>query len=179
MAVIWFLPQRPEEGKRPDPAPGKDAVAERSPSGTASTVRPTPVSLADSAKRVYSGERPAQTGVVEGAIDRTRVAVLRGFVHRREGQPLDGVRIHIEGHPEFGATMSGADGGFSLAVNGGGLLCVHYSKEGYLPACRHLSVPWQDYAWLPDVRLVAPDAAVTTVKLAKDGPTQVARASGT
>ena len=57
----------------------------------------------------------------------------------------------IDKHPEFGSTLSQDDGSFDLVVNGGGQLCVHYEKEGYLPICRYLNVPWQDYVWLPDV----------------------------
>jgi hypothetical protein len=58
-----------------------------------------------------------------------------------------------------------------MAVNGGGQLCVAYSRDGYLPVCRQTAVPWQDYAWLPDVALVPADENVAAVDLtAADAP---------
>ena len=42
-------------------------------------------------------------------------------------------------HPEFGQTLSRADGIFDLAVNGGGLLTVDYQKAGYLKVQRQVS----------------------------------------
>ena len=49
-------------------------------------------------------------------------------------KPLPGAVISILDHPEFGQTLSRADGRFDLAVNGGGILTVNYEKAGYLPA---------------------------------------------
>ena len=38
-------------------------------------------------------------------------------------------------------------------------------------------MPWQDYAWLSDVVLIAQDSQVTTIDLASAAPIQVARGS--
>ena len=81
------------------------------------------------------------------------VAVLRGRALDRDGNPLKQVKVTIAGHPEYGSTLSRADGMFDLAVNGGGLLTVTYAKTGYLPAQRQVDAPWQDFAQLPDVVL--------------------------
>ena len=62
--------------------------------------------------------------------------------------------ITILDHPEFGQTLSRADGMFDMAVNGGGALTVNYEKDGYLPGPAPGDAPWQDYAWLPDVVLI-------------------------
>jgi hypothetical protein len=64
---------------------------------------------------------------------------------------LPGAAIAVHGHPEYGQTLSRMDGAFDMAVNGGEALVVDYALEGYLPAQRQVGVPWQDYAWLPDV----------------------------
>lgn len=126
---------------------------------------------------LYSGTNPIQTGVAPGTITPTRAAVLRGLVLNSSGTPLPGVAISVLNHPEFGQTMSRADGMFDLAVNGGGLLTVTYAQIGYLPSQRQVQTPWQDYVVLPDVVLVQPDPNVTTIDLAAAVPFQVARGS--
>src|SRR5690606_34911732 len=69
---------------------------------------------------LYAGSTPIQTNVQEDAIDPARVAVVRGRVLRRNGQPLPNVVVSIKDHPELGQTRSRADGMFDLVVNGGG-----------------------------------------------------------
>jgi len=126
---------------------------------------------------LYTGSNPIQTGVAPGAINPQRAALVRGQVLADDGAPLPGVQITIHGHPELGGTLSRADGMFDLVVNGGGVLVVQYTRTGYLPAQRHLNVPWQDYAWLPDVMLKPRDAQATTVSFGANAPLQVARGS--
>lgn len=135
-------------------------------------------SLISATQFLYSGPHAAQTGVASGAIELDRTAVLRGVVLTRDGQPLSGVTITILGHPEFGQTVSRDSGQFDLAVNGGGLLTVTYAKDGYLPVQRQAQAPWQDYAVLPDVRLVAYDPHVTTIDLSASNSTPVQVAQG-
>ena len=103
-------------------------------------------------------------------IEARRVAVLRGLVKQRDETPLSGVQITILDHPEYGQTLSRADGMFDLAVNGGGQLVVNYAKDGYLPAQRTITPPWQGYAYLPDVVLIQPDTQVTQITLAEPDP---------
>ncbi len=127
---------------------------------------------------LYQGANPVQRGVDAGAIDPVRVAVLRGRVLDRDGAPLPGVTVTIHDQPQFGHTLSRADGLFDLAVNGGGRVIVNFDKPGYLPAQRVVETPWQDFAPAPDVVLLEPDGEVTTVDLS--GATallQVARGS--
>ena len=115
---------------------------------------------------LYTGANPIQTGVAEGTINPVRVAVIRGRVLDKQDKPLPGVTITILGHPEFGQTLSRADGRFDMAVNGGGQLILRYAKGGYLPAQRHVNAPWQDYGLTEDTVLVQQDSKVTTVDLA-------------
>jgi RHS repeat-associated protein len=138
---------------------------------------PAPVSLAAATEHYYQGKDAKQVGVKENAIVVQRAAVLKGHVLTREGQPLAGVKVHVAHHPELGSTQSQPDGTFNLVVNGGGLLCIHYQKAGFLPLCRFINAPWQDHAWLPDVALITVDPQVTPIDLKSPAPIQVARGS--
>jgi RHS repeat-associated protein len=126
---------------------------------------------------LYTGSEPIQTGVTPGTIEMTRVAVLRGKVMMRDGQPISEVIITVLNHPEFGQTLTRSDGMFDIAVNGGGYLTISYQKDGYLTAQRQIDVPWQDYAWLPDVVMIPLDLQVTTIDLTSIEPVQVAQGS--
>ena len=114
---------------------------------------------------LYTGISPIQTRVAPGTIDARRAAVLRGKVQTRAGAALSGVTIAILAHPEFGQTLSRADGAFDLAVNGGGLHTVNYQKTGFLPVQRQVKVPWRNYTVLPDVVMIPLDAQVTPINL--------------
>jgi len=121
--------------------------------------------VADSTRFLYSGSHPVQTGVAAGTIEARRAAVIRGKVLDPDDAPLSGVTLTVKGHPEFGQTLSRADGQFDLAVNGGGVLVVEYAKAGFLPVQRQVSAPWQDFATAEDVVLVPLDSQVTAIDL--------------
>jgi len=129
--------------------------------------------VAASTSFLYTGTDPIQTGVPTGTIEVRRAAVVRGLATDRTNQPLSGVKITIKDHPEFGQTYTRSDGMFDMAVNGGGSLTVAYEKTGYFPAHRQITVPWQDYAWLPDVVLIPVDTQVTTVNFSSSAQMQV------
>ena len=157
------------------------------PDGAAGTLPPDPASIAPPLDQtvatslfaatgcLYSGPNPIQQGVAPGTIEERRVAVIRGRVQTRGGQPLSGVTIRIKDHSEFGHTLSRADGVFDMAVNGGGWVTVRYEREGYLPVQRQIKTPWRDYVWLPDVVMIGLDPQVTTVDLNMAMPIQTAR----
>jgi RHS repeat-associated protein len=138
--------------------------------------RTVATSLPGATAFLYSGSNPIQTGVAPGAINPNRVSVLRGAVKNRNGQALPGVKIGILNHPEFGNTLSRADGLFDMAVNGGGLLTVTYEKAGYLSVQRQITPPWQDYSWLPEVIMISYDNQVSAIDLSVQ-QMQVARGS--
>jgi hypothetical protein len=81
-------------------------------------------SLARSTAFLYQGANAIQTGVAAGTIDFMRIAVLKGKVSDDKGNTLSGVKISILNHPEFGQTLTRADGIFDLVVNGGGILTI-------------------------------------------------------
>ncbi len=136
-----------------------------------------PTTVSGSTEFLYTGTNAIQTGVTSNTIVPHQAGVLRGRVLDRQGAALPGVAITVLGHPELGHTWSRLDGGFDLAVNGGGYLTVKYAKAGYIPAQRQVSVSWQDYAEVPDVTLLVRDAQVTTINLSSSAPIQVAQGS--
>lgn len=156
-----------------DPGPSGDLPPD--PASIATPVRPTEATtLFDSTGFLYAGSDPIQSGLVPGAIDVRRAAVVRGRVLTRSNLPLPGVTVRVKGHPEFGQTLSRADGWFDLAVNGGGLLTLEYSRSDRLPAQRQVRVRWRSYRVVDDVVMVRVDPQVTTV-LAGSGEMQLAR----
>jgi len=134
-------------------------------------------SFAEATRFLYTGAFPIQTGVTSGIIVPEHAAVLRGRVVNHDGHALSGVTITLHDHAEYGRTVTRADGLFDLATNGGGRLTVEYRKAGYLDIQRTLDVPWQDYAWLPDVVMTRLDPRVTAIELATGSSMQVARGS--
>ncbi len=144
------------------------------PATVATPIDPTvATTVAASTAFLYSGSNPVQTGVAPGTISPIRASVLRGKVLTRDGQPLPGVTVTILGHPEFGETLSRADGRYDLAVNGGGALTVSFEKAGFLAAQRPGDAPWQDYAAVDDVVLIGADPQVTAIDFTQ--PMEVAR----
>ena len=133
--------------------------------------------LGDATEFLYTGSNPLQTGVAPGTINKVRVAVLKGRVLDKNNQPLPLVKVTVLSHPEFGQTLSRADGRFDLAVNGGGVLTVQYEKLGFQTLQRTDDVPWQDYCGIPDVVLIGYDANVTLINLLANTPIQVAQSS--
>ena len=119
----------------------------------------------DATSFIYSGPNAVQTGVAPGTIEARRVAVMRGKVITRAGDPLPGVSVTIKDHPEYGATLTRDDGMFDMAVNGGGYLTVQYKLADYLPVQRKVDTPWRDYIWAPDVAMIQLDPNVTTIDL--------------
>jgi hypothetical protein len=88
-------------GLPPDPA----TVAPPPPDGVATLI-------GESTSFLYTGANPIQTGVSNGAVEPKRAAVIRGKVQLRDGSPLSSVAISILNHPEFGQTLSRANGMF-------------------------------------------------------------------
>jgi len=123
---------------------------------------------------LFTGATPIQTGVAPQTIADERATVLRGIVRNTTGAPLGGVKVTIHNHPEFGETVSRADGGYDLVVNGGGTLHVSFAKAGHVPAHRLVVSKWNEYRIIDDVALVRYDDAVTTVTM-NSSSMQVAR----
>lgn len=126
---------------------------------------------------LYSGSNPIQTGVQSGAIKPYRVAVIRGQVIDRSGNPLSGVTVSVEGHPELGHTLSRANGKYDLVVDGGGPVVLSFSKKNYLPAWRSVQTRWKNYFIASKVALIKEDPEVTAVSFGTNAPSAVASGS--
>lgn len=110
-----------------------------------------------------------QTGLSQTNLQPGRVALVRGYVKESSGSPLAGVKVSIIGRPEFGSTLTTAQGEYNLVVNGGGFLRVSFTSASRLPAERTVQVAWNEYKLLGDVALVSLDDAVTPVDLDEAG----------
>ncbi|MGW7720401.1 NHL domain-containing protein [Streptomyces chartreusis] len=140
-----------------------------------STTTITP--LAEATAFLYTGDDPIQAGADPDVFVPHRAAVLRGRVITVAGNPLPGTTITVHGHPEYGQTLSRADGWFDLAANGGGLVTLTYTKDGYLTAHRTAQSSWQAHSVLPDVALLAADPAVTRLEFTDTAAARMARAT--
>jgi RHS repeat-associated protein len=146
------------------------------PSTVAPPLNPTTAtSMFAATSFLYTGTNPTQTGVTAGTIQPMTVAVARGRILDRAGNALPGVTIAVAGRPEFGQTLSRADGAYDIAFNGGGVVVLDMSRAGYLPAQRQVKSRWRDYALIDDVRLVQLDTLATTIDFS--APIEVARGS--
>ncbi len=134
--------------------------------------------MVDQVSFLYNGSSPIQREVASGTIEQRRVSVLKGSVYSREGEPVPGVKVRVLDHPEFGYTFTQADGGFDMAVNGGGSLTVVYESDGYLPVQRTVDTQWNGWYHADDVVLTRLDERVTQIDLTDDSEAfQVARGS--
>jgi RHS repeat-associated protein len=133
-------------------------------------------SVLDEVSFLYAGAVVVQTGVASDAITEERVAVVRGRVLDRAGQPMRAVKVSVRGRPEFGRTVTRTDGAYDLAVQGGGPLTLQFQKHGYIASRRIVAPLWNEQIVVDDVVLIPYDGAVTTIA-ANSSNAQVARGS--
>jgi RHS repeat-associated protein len=150
---------------------GDDAGPDAADGGPAPSLQGPPIDphalggFAAAVRFLYTGASPVQTGVAADAIDPRRATVLRGQVTTRGSGPIANVTVRVIGHPEFGSTLTRADGMFDMVVNGGGWLTVEFTLAEHLAAQRQVVTPWHDYVRVPDVALVPLDPIVTAITL--------------
>jgi RHS repeat-associated protein len=152
------------------PAPGPEPPAAPDPA----TLAPVPDSgeitlLSDTTKFLYTGANPIQKDVASDAIEPLRVSVLRGKVVRRNGSPIDGVQVRVLDAPELGWTATRTDGGFDIAVNGGGVVTLVFERAGYIPVQRRLEVPTGEFEGVEEIVMVPYEDRVTGVDLSEGG----------
>ena len=83
---------------------------------------------------------------------------MSGYVYDRDTEaPLAGVLITVLGHPEWGGTLTRADGTYDFALNGQRYATLRYSLDGYVNSQRQIFVPALDYITAPDVAMVPVD----------------------
>ncbi|HEX7136617.1 MAG TPA: Ig-like domain-containing protein, partial [Vicinamibacterales bacterium] len=116
-------------------------------------------------KFLYSGANPIQTGVTPNTIQERRVATIRGTVHDRAGHPIAGVAVTVVNHPEYGRTVTRADGVFDLVLNGGGAVTLALRKAGYIEAQRLVATQWNDQQVIDGIVMIGFDASVSAVTM--------------
>ncbi len=127
---------------------------------------------------LFTGAFPVQTGVNPSDIEERRAALVSGSVTNRAGDPLPSVSVTVQGHPEFGQTVTQANGTFQMVVNGGGTMQVQFHKAGYLDSARRVDPKWNQTHTVDDVIMIVPDPVVTEISLDDAGEEfQVAQSS--
>jgi len=84
------------------------------------------------------------------------LAVVRGTVKTRAGDPVVCGRVNVVGHPEYGGATTLWDGSFALAVNGTSPLLVDIQgavSATLLPVQRRVVPRVHDYVWIDEARL--------------------------
>lgn len=114
---------------------------------------------------LWTGGTPLQHGGTAGALEGARLAVLRGVVRDPGGQGVQGARVSVPAHPEWGWSLTRADGRFDLAVNGGGQVVLEVSASGFLRAQRDARPSWSDYEAVDEIVLRELDNHATTLDL--------------
>lgn len=69
---------------------------------------------------IFDGPNATQLGVTAGTIEPRRMAIVRGRVLDSAAVPVAQVTVASPEHPEYGRTLTRADGTFDFVVNGGG-----------------------------------------------------------
>ena len=158
-------PAAPAADSTPAPRPTTTPTPEPTP---VVTPEPEPVDpglptdFSDSVSFLYEGANRVQTGVAPGTISRRprrRPARQRALRKRAPGSPASRSPCSIT--PSSARTLTRADGGYDLAVNGGGPLTLEFERAGYVSAQREVIAPWKDFASVEDLVMVAYDAKVT------------------
>lgn len=114
---------------------------------------------------LYESLPPVQVGMPANTIQDYRAAVLKGRALDSGGDPLTGVKVSVNHHPEYGHTYTREDGQYDLVVNGGGTVTVNFEKGGFLPLQRDIRTSWEEFAYSDDVSMIRVDNKVTTIDL--------------
>jgi RHS repeat-associated protein len=133
------------------------------------------VPMASAVEFLYKNQPQVQTGVDTTKLNKTCIGVIRGKVTKLDGSAFSGVKITMNNYPEFGQTLSRADGMFDMVVNGSNTYTVNYKKDGYFSATRDVEVDCNLFVYAETVALIQPDTQVTTISFTQ--PFETAKSS--
>ena len=111
----------------------------------------------------YEGFIPIDSTVQQ--YDAGRFSVITGIVLDKTNAPLAGVSVTILGHPEYGTATTDSIGRFSLVGEGGTIMTVVYTRNGFLMVHRNVYVPWNEIAVADTIVMIQQDTAATTINL--------------
>ncbi|MDX2013471.1 MAG: carboxypeptidase regulatory-like domain-containing protein, partial [Myxococcaceae bacterium] len=118
---------------------------------------------------LFTGATPLQRDVDPSRLSCTTLAAVHGRVRSPGGSPIPGVAVSVVGKPEFGSTVTRADGAFDLAVTAGEHV-VQLTTPVFLPVHRRVVATRARLTTLEDdVVLVPTDEKATTVELPAGG----------
>ena len=115
----------------------------------------------DSFGKQYEDIIPADATVE--SYDERRFSIITGVVQNADNTPLEDVDVTIHDHPEYGTAETNEEGRFSIPVEGGRTIKVHYAKQGLVRAHRNVYVPWNDIAICEPIQMIAEDPISTAV----------------
>lgn len=107
-----------------------------------------------------------------------RASVIRGQIVDTGGQGIVGVRVGITNEPQFGFTLTRANGWFEMLVNGGGVVSLHLRRAPFRQHQAMLTVPLNEIVVLDKITLSLeeqlPDSLVMLSPNRKDVTTTTA-----
>lgn len=111
----------------------------------------------------------ANTFLVRGeAIPCEQLAVVTGHVRTRDGVGVPGLRVSVLKHPEWGSTLTQADGLYALAV-AAGRHTVQLRAPSFLPLQRQVRAQAGRFAVMPDTVVLRRDEKATAIATATGG----------
>ncbi len=113
---------------------------------------------------LWEGDPAVQIGVLPDALQSETMALVRGFVFDREGNPLPGVSVSVLDRLEYGCTASRVDGSFDLAVTGGPAV-LSFERDGYFSVQRRQDIAVRELTSLEQVILTALPATADALLL--------------
>ena len=102
------------------------------------------------------------------AFDTKKFSLVRGTILDPGEVAIEGVAVSVLEHPEYGSVTTDENGEFTIPVNGGSTLTLHFEDEDFTPAQRFVEVPWNDIVVIPEVQLVNWDPVQSQVFLNGD-----------
>ncbi|HFD14199.1 MAG TPA: hypothetical protein ENJ34_02745, partial [Epsilonproteobacteria bacterium] len=105
--------------------------------------------------------------------DEKRFCMLTGRIVSEDGAPLQGVKVSIHAHPEYGTLLTDVNGTYYFGAEGGLTLTMRYSKAGYTTLDRKINAPVQDWGIAPQVMMLEEDTKTTAIDLSNPSTPQV------
>jgi RHS repeat-associated protein len=114
-----------------------------------------------------AGPNALQTGATSPPC--STIAAVHGKARSASGSPLPGLSVTVVGHPEWGKTVTRADGAFDLVV-GAGVQVIQLAAPAFFPVHREVIAARGRYSHLDgDVVLVRADEKATALELPAGG----------
>lgn len=126
---------------------------------------------------LFSGKNPLQVGVNADQIDRNKISIIRGKVLNQSMEPIQGAKVAILNHLEFGSTKTLANGEYNIALYGDTVRTMQISAPGFLAIQRTINVPKQDFYNMEDVILTRLDTKSKDINFTNSNNSQILQGS--